>query len=123
MEARGFALTALALILTVYGQLVFKWRVDAAGELPDTGRARFLLDIMLDPWVISTIVLTFVAAVAYAAALTSLPVSRAYPVLALSFVIVVVASAPFFGETLTAAKIIGVSLITVGVFVATRGAA
>ncbi|MBA2523695.1 MAG: hypothetical protein H0V25_10265 [Solirubrobacterales bacterium] len=121
MQLRGYALTAFALILTVYGQLVFKWRVDAAGDFPDTGRLRFLIGVMLDPWVLSTIAFTFVAALAYAAALTSLPLSRAYPVLALSFVIVVVASAPFFGEGLTPLKIFGVSLITVGVFVATRG--
>lgn len=122
MDGRGYAYALLALALTVYGQLVIKWRVDAAGETPPgTSKLRFLIDVMLDPWVISSLVLAGVAALAYLAALTHLPVSRAYPVMALSFVIVVLASAPLYGEALTAAKIAGVGLITIGVFVATRG--
>ena len=122
MDGRGYAYALLALALTVYGQLVIKWRVDAAGEAPPgTSKLRFLLEVMIDPWVISSLVLAGVAALAYLAALTHLPVSRAYPVMALSFVIVVLASAPLYGEALTAAKIAGVGLITIGVFVATRG--
>ena len=123
MASRGFLYAFLALAFTVYGQLIIKWRVDAAGELPEgESKIRFLIGVMLDPWVLSSLVLAGVAALCYLAALTQLPVSRAYPVMALSFAIVVLASAPLYGEALNAAKIAGVTLITVGVFVATRGA-
>lgn len=121
MISRGYAYAFLALALTVYGQLVIKWRVDAAGEVPEgESKLRFLLGVMVDPWVISSLVLAGAAALAYLAALTSLPVSRAYPVMALSFAIVVLASAPLYGEALNGAKVAGVSLITLGVFIATR---
>lgn len=122
MEARGYAYTFLALGLTVYGQLIVKWRVDEAGELPSGlgSQFQFALRLLIDPWVFSSLVFAGVAALAYFAALTQLPVSRAYPVMALSFVVVVLASAPLYGEAITAAKLCGLTLIIAGVFVATR---
>jgi uncharacterized membrane protein len=64
--------------------------------------------------------LAAVAALAYLAALANLELSRAYPVMALSFGIVVLGSAAFLGESLTAIRLIGIAIITIGVVVATR---
>lgn len=122
MNGKGYGLTLLALVLTIYGQLVVKWRVDEAGALPEGvgNQLRFVFRLLLDPWIISAAALTLVAALAYFAALTQLPLSRAYPVMALSFAGVVIASAPLYGESLTAAKLFGVGLMMVGAFIASR---
>ena len=123
---RGGSMTVVWLLLTVgltvYGQLVFKWRIDDAGEVPGdgSGRLEYALRLALDPWVISTIVAVGLASVTYAAALTRTQLSIAYPFMSLSFVLVLLLSAPLFHEPLTAAKVIGVGLIVVGVIVGAR---
>lgn len=122
MGWRGYGYVLVALVLTIYGQLMIKWRVDQAGDFPGTrsDQLRFVLRLLLDPWVISTAAITIIAALAYFAALTQLPLSRAYPVMALSFVGVVIASAPLYGETLTAAKLLGLGVMMTGILIATR---
>lgn len=120
--ARGTGFVLLTLVLTVYGQLVIKWRVSRAGEFPEDGSEQigFVLRLLLDPWIISSMALAVVAALAYFAALAHLDVSRAYLIMSLSFAVVVLAAAPLFGETLTLAKLSGVGLIITGVLIATR---
>lgn len=120
MATRGFLYVSVTLVLTVVGQIMIKWRVDEAGEFPETGRLRFLFSVLIDPWVILAFVLAGIAALAYLAALANLELSRAYPVMALSFALVVLGSAAFFSEALSLTKVVGVAVITLGVFIATR---
>jgi len=123
---RGGALTyvwlLLTVALTVYGQLVFKWRIDASGELPAGTGARFdyALRLALDPWVISVIIAVAAGSVTYAAALGRTELSIAYPFMSLSFVLVLLLSAPFFSESITVPKVVGAALIVIGVFVGSR---
>jgi multidrug transporter EmrE-like cation transporter len=109
------------LLLTVYGQLIVKWRVGEAGHFPATNseRVTFLLRLVLDPWVMSAFVGAFVAALSWMAALTKFELSRAYPFMALSFVLVLFLSGVFFDEPITLAKVAGIVLITVGLLVGT----
>jgi multidrug transporter EmrE-like cation transporter len=113
---------ALTVILTVYGQLVFKWRVDDAGELPSGGgeRVDYLVRLFLDPWVISVFLSALIASVTWALALTRFELSFAYPFMALSFVLVLVFGAAFLSESVTFAKVAGVLLIVLGLVVASR---
>lgn len=119
----GFANVAATVILTVYGQLVFKWRVDDAGAFPDrTGeRAEYVARLFLDPWVISVFLSALVASVTWALALTRFELSFAYPFMALSFVLVLVFGAAFLSESVTVAKVAGVALIVLGLVIASRG--
>ena len=121
--AAGFANVAATVALTVYGQLVFKWRVDDAGAFPDGGgeRLEYIGRLFLDPWVISVFVSALVASVTWALALTRFELSFAYPFMALSFVLVLVFGAAFLSESVTAAKVAGVVLIVVGLVIASRG--
>jgi multidrug transporter EmrE-like cation transporter len=56
------------------------------------------------------------------AALTKAPVSTAYPMLSLGYVVVTVAAVIWLGESLSAAKIAGIMLICAGVALVSRGA-
>lgn len=118
----GYALVAVTVALTVYGQLIVKREVGNAGEFPGAWSARgdFVLDLLRNPWVLSMFAAAAVAAIAYMVALTYLELSRAYIMVSLSFVSVVVLSSVFFDEPLTAYKLVGVSLIAVGVIVGSR---
>jgi multidrug transporter EmrE-like cation transporter len=109
-------------LLTVYGQLIVKWQVSRAGSLPDPlgEKLTFLARLVISPWMISVFVAAFVAALAWMAAMTRLELSRAYPFVGLSFVLVLLLSALFFHESVTLYKAAGVALIVVGLFVGSR---
>ena len=57
------------------------------------------------------------------AALSRAPVSIAYPMLSIGYVIVAFASMWWLGETLSPAKILGIALICAGVVLVSRSAA
>jgi multidrug transporter EmrE-like cation transporter len=54
------------------------------------------------------------------AALSKAPVSTAYPMLSLGYVVVAVVSVGWLGESMTPAKIAGIALICLGVVLLTR---
>jgi multidrug transporter EmrE-like cation transporter len=58
----------------------------------------------------------------WVAALTKAPVSTAYPMLSLGYVVVAAVSVAWLGETLTPAKVLGIALICAGVALVSRGA-
>ncbi|OGA01406.1 MAG: hypothetical protein A2Z64_10445 [Betaproteobacteria bacterium RIFCSPLOWO2_02_67_12] len=115
----GYAYLAITLLLTVAGQLLIKWRVVAYGALPEAlpAQAGFVLRLLLDPYILAGLGAAFAAALAWMAALTQLELSRAYPLMSLSFALVLVLSAWLLGEQLSLHKAAGVALIVLGAVV------
>lgn len=113
----------ITIVLTVYGQLIVKWQVNLAGVFPAApwDKMVFLGKIMINPWVISSMVAALLASFAWIAALTQLPLSYAYPFMGLTFVLVLLLSATFFQESMTWMKIAGVVLIVAGVTLSSQG--
>jgi drug/metabolite transporter (DMT)-like permease len=118
----GYAYVAATIALTVYGQMIVKWQVDEAGEFPATvsGKLEFLLRLLANPWIISVFAGAAIAAVAWMAALTRFELSRVYPFVALSFVLVLFLSALLFDEAVTWPKVVGVLLIVAGLTVGSQ---
>jgi multidrug transporter EmrE-like cation transporter len=56
----------------------------------------------------------------WVAALTKAPVSTAYPMLSMGYVLVAAMSVAWLGETMTPAKILGIALICTGVVLVSR---
>jgi multidrug transporter EmrE-like cation transporter len=56
----------------------------------------------------------------WVAALSKAPVSTAYPMLSLGYVVVAAVSVAWLGETLTPAKVLGIALICAGVALVSR---
>jgi multidrug transporter EmrE-like cation transporter len=56
----------------------------------------------------------------WVAALTKAPVSTAYPMLSLGYVVVAALSVAWLGETLTVPKMLGIALICTGVLLVSR---
>ena len=54
-------------------------------------------------------------------AMSRLELSRAYPFMALNFLLVGALAVPMFGESLTRGKIAGIGLVIVGLIVLSRG--
>lgn len=63
-----------------------------------------------------------VSVILWLGALSRLPVSVAYPMLSVGYVVNAIAAAVLFGETITAAKLAGIGLIGVGVILLSRTA-
>jgi multidrug transporter EmrE-like cation transporter len=119
----SYVYLALAIGLTVFGQVVFKWRIGMAGPLPEdiNGKLRFVGMLLLQPWVISGFAAAFLASLFWILALSRLELSHAYAFVSLNFVLVFLFAAVFFQEAVTPAKVIGLSLIVVGLIVTSRG--
>lgn len=108
-------------LLTVYGQMIVKWRVDDHGSPSESAsRLRYIADLFTDPWVATALIAAAAAAGCWMLALTKLELSVAYPFVSLSFVLVLIGSAVFFNETITLAKVIGIGLVLAGLAIASR---
>jgi len=114
---------AATIALTVFGQLVIKWRVVNAGPFPEAAleQTLFLARMFMDPWVISGLLAAVLASVAWMAALTKLPLSHAYPFMSASFVLVLIFSGLLFQEPISTPKMVGLGLIVVGIAVGSQG--
>lgn len=110
-------------VFTVYSQLIMRWQVTAAGELPadSIAKVQFIGRLLLNPWVMSGIVATFLAGVSWMMAMTRFEISYAYPFVSLNYFLVLTASVLLFNESLTPSKILGTVLIVAGIVVISRG--
>jgi drug/metabolite transporter (DMT)-like permease len=110
-------------LLTVYCQIVVKWRVRQAGALPADlpQRAIFLIKLLFDPWMLTVMLAAFLAGLSWFAAMTKYELSYAYPFMSLAFVIVLLLSALFFHEAVTVPKVVGLLVVIAGLIIASRG--
>jgi len=118
----GFLWIALAVLLTAYGQVVLKWRMNLMGPMPD-GPAQgflYLLKALLDVYVMSTFAAAFAAGLAWMAAMTRFELTFAYPFMAATFAVVLVAGWLFLGETITWNKLLCICLIALALWVGSR---
>lgn len=119
----GFSLIATTILLTVYGQLALKWRLNQLTLLGSDTRHPLvqLLWLLLDPVILSGLVAAFLASISWMGALKRFDLGFAYPFMSLNFAIAILASAWLFQESLTVQRLVGVSLIMIGTVVAARG--
>lgn len=114
----GYVYLALTLLFTAYGQLVLKWQSNLHHRpLIAGGLSGYLWAMLLNPWVISGLLAAFMASVTWMLALTRFELSQAYPFTAISFVLILIASAVLFSEPLNAGKVVGTLLVVAGVLV------
>jgi uncharacterized membrane protein len=121
-DLTGHLTILVILLLTVYGQLVLKWQISAAGPMPESmqGKVLFILQQLINPWVISGFAAAFAASLAWMVALTRFELNYAYPFMSLAFVLVMGFSVLFLGEALSTGKIIGTLLVMAGLVVIAR---
>lgn len=113
----------LTVLFTVYSQLVIRWQVSMAGQLPDNavGKIQFLCTLLLNPWVVTSVVATFFAGISWMLAMTKFEVSYAFPFASLNYVLILAASVFLFNETITSAKVLGTLIVVVGIMVMAKG--
>lgn len=109
--------------LTVFGNIIIKWRVNHAGELPANSQEKFnyIFSLILDPVIITGYLAAFLASIVWIIVMTKFDLSYAYPFASLNFVIILLLSALILNEPLSFYRLLGVSFIMLGVFFASRG--
>lgn len=110
------------LVFTVYSQLIMRWQVNEAGTLPEAWpqRINFIFHLLINPWVASGILATFLAGITWMLTMTRFELSYAYPWTSLNFVLVLFAGVLIFGESINTAKWLGTGLVIVGVILLAR---
>ncbi|MDA3926945.1 MAG: EamA family transporter [Kiritimatiellae bacterium] len=109
----------LTLLFTVYGQLVLKWQISKAGALPNSALSKFLflLQQFLNPWILSGFIAAFLASLCWMAAMTKFELNEVYPFMSLAFVLIMLFSVVFLGESISLSKIVGTGFIVLGLII------
>ena len=122
MNAISFSLILAGVLLNAAAQLLLK-----AGT-NNVGHFEFHLDnllpigmkLALQPHILGGLACYVVSVVIWIMALSRVPVSVAYPMLSIGYVINAFVAWQWFGEALAAQKLLGIGFIVVGVFLVAR---
>jgi len=100
----------------VTGQILFKIGVRgrAFDSIPEVARTMF------SPVILGALVIYASATVLWLYILSKMPISRAYPIQALAYPVMLVLSKFLFNETISVARWIGMGIILIGVFIVAR---
>jgi undecaprenyl phosphate-alpha-L-ara4N flippase subunit ArnE len=117
MPARSLLLTLACVLLIAVGQLLFK---SAAGQWRVDGWSWATLRGFLSPVMLIALVIYAAATLLWVFVLRTVPLSSAYALFSLAFLIVPLLAWIFLGETLSVNTLIGGAVIVVGVIIAVR---
>jgi drug/metabolite transporter (DMT)-like permease len=109
-------------LFTVYSQLVMRWKVGLAGVLPVDvwGKTVFIGQLLINPWVLSAVVATFLAGISWMLTMSKFHLSYAFPFVSLNYVLVLLASAYLFHEPVSTTKLVGITLVVTGLIIIGR---
>jgi multidrug transporter EmrE-like cation transporter len=121
----SFSLILTGVLLNAAAQLLLKAGVTRVGEF------QFSIDNaipmgfkLLTQWpIIGGLACYGISVVVWIMALSRVPVSVAYPMLSIGYIVNAFAAYWLFGESLNAQKLIGIGVIVVGVYLVARSAA
>ena len=122
MTPLTFSLLVTGVLLNAGAQLLLKAGTNRIGEFA------FSMDNVLpigariasSPPILAGLACYVVSVVVWILALSRVPVSVAYPMLSIGYVVNALAAWWLFGETLGAQKMVGIGFIVVGVFLVAR---
>src|SRR5438874_5564425 len=119
-----FALLLIAMCLTVTGELLLKTGMNKHGELNVSFSTLVPTAVKLftSPWVLGGFVFVFSGALFWLAVLSRWPLSLAYPLLSISYIIGIAAAVVFLKEKVTWTHALGVMVIIIGVYLISREA-
>lgn len=122
-KAFPWLMVAMTILLTSYGQLVIKWQASTFKSTGDgvLGKLPHLIQLLLQPWVISAFVAAFAASLCWMLAVSRLELSKAYPFMALNFLLVCIVAVPLFGESFNVTKGVGLGTVIIGLVILSQG--
>ena len=122
MSAVTFALLMTGVLLNAAAQLLLKAGTNAVGRFEFTA-ANVLpvgMKLALEPHIAGGLACYVVSVAVWIVGLSRVPVSIAYPMLSVGYIVNALAAWYLFGESLTAQKLVGIAFIMCGVFLVAR---
>ena len=124
MSYLNFVLVLAGVLLNAVAQLFLKSGTNALGSLQilleSEGLISALLKIIFQPWIFGGLICYVFSVTIWIVALSRIPVSVAYPMLSIGYVVNAVAAWYLFGEILSAQKIFGIGIIIIGVYIISK---
>ena len=122
MTPLTFSLLMTGVLLNASAQLLLKAGTLRIGEFAFTADNIVPVGMRLasNPFILGGIACYVVSLVVWIMGLSRVPVSVAYPMLSVGYVVNAIAAWMLFGESITAQKLIGIGFIVVGVFLVAR---
>lgn len=122
MTPLTFSLLMTGVLLNAGAQLLLKAGTLRIGEFAFTADNIVPVGMRLasNPFILGGVACYVVSLVVWIMGLSRVPVSVAYPMLSVGYVVNAVAAWMLFGESITAQKLIGIGFIVVGVFLVAR---
>lgn len=111
MTLLSFSLILVGVLLNAGAQLLLK-----AG----TNAMPLGLGLALEPHILGGLACYVVSVVVWVVALSRVPVSIAYPMLSIGYVVNAIAARYLLGEAVTTMRLVGIGIIVLGVFVVAR---
>jgi multidrug transporter EmrE-like cation transporter len=117
-----FSLVLAGVLLNAAAQLLLKAGTNRVGEFA------FAMDnlvpigtkLAMNPFILGGLACYVVSVVVWILALSRVPVSVAYPMLSIGYIVNALAAWMLFGESLGAQKLVGIGFIVIGVFLVAR---
>jgi drug/metabolite transporter (DMT)-like permease len=117
-----FSLVMAGVLLNAAAQLLLKAGTTRVGEfaftLDNVGPVGWRL--ATNPYIAGGLACYVVSVVVWILALSRVPVSIAYPMLSVGYIVNALAAWYLFGESLTAQKLLGIGFIMIGVYLVAR---
>jgi multidrug transporter EmrE-like cation transporter len=122
MNSLSFALVLAGVLLNAAAQLLLKAGTNAVGhfEFHVDRLIPVVLKLATEVHILGGMACYAVSLVVWIMALSRVPVSIAYPMLSIGYVINAFVAWQWFGEDLSAQKLLGIGFIVVGGYVVTR---
>ena len=117
MTSSALAIALLSVLLNAAAQLFLKAGTNIVGTVSfgDANTINTLMNIARVPWFWAGFACYGISLFTWIATLSRLPVSVAYPLVSIGYVVNALAAWWLFGESLTVQKLIGVGFIIIGV--------
>lgn len=122
MTAVAFALILTGVLLNACAQLLLKAGTNAIGHIEFSGNGLWAVapKLIFEPHILAGLACYAISVVVWIGALSRTPVSIAYPMLSIGYIVNAVAAWYLFAEALTPTRIAGIAVIIVGVVLITR---
>jgi multidrug transporter EmrE-like cation transporter len=122
MNTLSFSLVMTGVLLNAAAQLLLKSGTNAIGVFEFSAHNALPVGwkIATQPYILSGIGCYVISVVVWILALSRTEVSVAYPMLSIGYVVNAIAAWYLFGEAVTLARLAGIGIIVLGVFIVAR---
>lgn len=122
MTPASFSLVLIGVLLNAAAQILLKAGTNVVGhfQFQLSNVVPIGLKLVFQPYILGGLACYVISVAVWIMALSRVPVSVAYPMLSIGYVINAVIAWQWFGETLATQKLLGIGFIIVGVFLVAK---